>query len=91
MEIFNDLSRKLVFPIDYPSQRRVAKLTDIILGSGTLVSCLLGFYAGSLSLTLYAFAAAYGLALLLVVPAYGKYRQQKLAWVGSAAATTKDL
>ena len=69
-EILQDVQRKLVFPIDFPSQRKTEKFQQLSLMIGALVACILGFAQQSLKV----------ITLICVLPAYPWYNKQKLRW-----------
>ncbi|CAI4540676.1 CDG_1a_G0029970.mRNA.1.CDS.1 [Saccharomyces cerevisiae] len=79
-EILQDVQRKLVFPIDFPSQRKTEKFQQLSLMIGALVACILGFAQQSLKVLLIAYGISCVITLICVLPAYPWYNKQKLRW-----------
>lgn len=80
-EILEEIKQKLVFPIDFPSQRNTERLINTILAAGSVVACLVGFYMQSLTYLLMIYGSVVVLTLIVVVPAYPSYTRRKLDWV----------
>ncbi|CAI4569228.1 CDA_G0029710.mRNA.1.CDS.1 [Saccharomyces cerevisiae] len=79
-EILQDVQRKLVFPIDFPSQRKTEKFQQLSLMIGALVACIFGFAQQSLKVLLTAYGISCVITLICVLPAYPWYNKQKLRW-----------
>lgn len=80
-EILEDIRKKLVFPIDFPSQKKNEKLQAVILSVGAVLSCIIGFYTQSLFHLVVTYGLAYLTAIVAILPAYPAYTAHKLAWV----------
>lgn len=80
-EIFEDIRKKLVFPIDFPSQKKNEKLQAVILSIGAVLSCIIGFYAQSLFYLLVTYGIAFLIAIVAFLPAYPAYIAHKPEWV----------
>ncbi|QLL33578.1 hypothetical protein HG536_0E04890 [Torulaspora globosa] len=83
-EILEEVKRKLVFPIDFPSQQRTERVQNIVLATGSVLSCLVGFYMQSLTHLMVIYGLAVVLALIAVLPAYPSYTSRKLEWAKSS-------
>ena len=79
-EILQDVQRKLVFPIDFPSQRKTEKFQQLSLMIGAFVACILVFAQQSLKVLLTAYGISCVITLICVLPAYPWYNKQKLRW-----------
>ncbi|CCD23961.1 signal peptidase complex subunit SPC1 NDAI_0C03010 [Naumovozyma dairenensis CBS 421] len=80
-ELLQELQKFLILSIDFPSQRKTALLQRNILIIGGIISCIVGFQTGSLSLLMGCYGVAYLITVLVVVPAYPCFNKQKLQWV----------
>lgn len=80
-EILENIHKKLVFPIDFPSQKKNEKVQAVILSVGAVLSCIIGFYAQSLFYLLVTYGIAYLIAIVAILPAYPAYTAHKLVWV----------
>ncbi|CAI4043821.1 hypothetical protein SKDZ_10G2170 [Saccharomyces kudriavzevii ZP591] len=78
--ILQDIQRKLILPIDFPSQRKTEKLQHLTLTIGAAVACMLGFAQQSLYVLLITYGASCVITLMFVLPAYPWYNKQKLRW-----------
>ncbi|EJS43027.1 spc1p [Saccharomyces arboricola H-6] len=78
--ILEDIQRKLILPIDFPSQRKTEKLQQLSLTIGALVACILGFAQQSLRTLLVTYGISCVITLMCVLPAYPWYNKQKLRW-----------
>ncbi|QHS74249.1 signal peptidase complex subunit SPC1 SPAR_J02010 [Saccharomyces paradoxus] len=79
-EILQDVQRKLIFPIDFPSQRKTEKFQQLSLTIGAVIACILGFTQQSLKVLLIAYGISCVVTLICVLPAYPWYNKQKLRW-----------
>lgn len=86
-ELLQEISRIIVFPIDFPSQQYTEKLATRILAFGTVVSCSIGFVTQSLATLVYCYGACCLLCLLLVLPSYPTYNKRRLKWAGTKIET----
>ncbi|QLQ81139.1 hypothetical protein HG537_0E04940 [Torulaspora globosa] len=86
-EILEEIKHKLVFPIDFPSQRRTERIQNVILAMGSLLSCLVGFYMQSLTHLMVIYGLSIVIALIVVLPAYPSYTRRKLEWARSKIVT----
>lgn len=86
-EILEEIRRKLVFPIDFPSQQRTERIQNIVLAAGSVLSCLVGFYTQSLAYLMVIYGFTVVLALIVVLPAYPSYTSRKLQWAKSNIVT----
>ncbi|AET39795.1 signal peptidase complex subunit SPC1 Ecym_4783 [Eremothecium cymbalariae DBVPG len=91
MEVLQELGWKLLFPIDFESQRYTAAISSKLIAVGTVLGCLLGYFTNCCLMTVYTFGATYILTLLIVVPAYPAYNKKRVNWVGSTSVNTKRL
>lgn len=80
-EILEEIKKKLVFPLDFPSQEKAEFIQNALLAFGAFVSCLVGFYKQSLIWLLATYASAILLTLVVVLPAYPAYTARKVQWV----------
>lgn len=79
--MFEEVVAKLVFPIDFASQKSTLNITRIVLLAFALLATVVGFFAQSLSILLVIYTVGILLTLLIVGPAYPCYNKQKLTWV----------
>ncbi|CAI4034421.1 hypothetical protein SMKI_10G2120 [Saccharomyces mikatae IFO 1815] len=79
--ILQEVQRKLIFPIDFPSQRKTEKLQQLSLTIGAVLACILGFAQQSLNVLLVVYGISCAVTLIFVLPAYPWYNKQKLRWV----------
>lgn len=86
-EILQEISRKLVFPIDYPSQKALSKRTTNLIKLVALVAFIYGCLTESIKNLLIAYASGIVVIGLIVVPPYPSYTRQKLVFVKPAVAT----
>lgn len=66
--VIEDIQKKLVFPIDYPKQRKYNQYNKIILIIAGIISSLIGFTTQSLFLTFIIYLAFIILTLLVLLP-----------------------
>lgn len=79
--IVQEIQKKLVFPVDYPSQRALASKTQLLTKVVALIAFAYGLYTQSIGNLLMAYAAGLLVIALVVVPAYPAYNKQKLTFV----------
>ncbi|CCH59586.1 hypothetical protein TBLA_0B07700 [Henningerozyma blattae CBS 6284] len=79
--MLENIGRKLIFPIDFPSQKRTFHLQSVILLISALFASAFGFFTQSLLNLLICYAAGVLITMLLVVPPYPSYNKKKLQWV----------
>ncbi|QLG71002.1 hypothetical protein HG535_0B00400 [Zygotorulaspora mrakii] len=80
-EILQELGRKLVFPIDFRSQKNTERYQQLILIAGAILASLIGFFAQSLLYLVVTYGLAIVVAMVVVLPAYPAYTREKLDWV----------
>lgn len=80
-ELLQDFQRKLVFPLDFPSQRYTEKLQQITLLIGAIVASIVGLTTQSLKNLIVVYVVVVALTALAVLPAYPAYTKRKLQWV----------
>lgn len=80
-EIFQELGRKLIFPIDFHSQQRTERYQQIILMLGSFLACVVGFVSQSALYTVLVYGLAVLVAMVTVLPPYPHYTREKLEWV----------
>lgn len=83
MDILQELSYKLILPIDFESQIYTEKLTSKILSAGLIISCILGYSLQSLKWMIYCFLASYFITLIAILPSYPIYNKKKPQWVST--------
>ncbi|KAH3899026.1 related to Signal peptidase complex subunit SPC1 [Saccharomycodes ludwigii] len=80
-EWLQELSNKMIFPIDLPSQKYTNRVTHKLLFLSSIISVVLGIIYDSMKTLLYFYGASVLICLILVVPAYPSYNENKLKWV----------
>ncbi|SCU79106.1 LAFA_0B00760g1_1 [Lachancea sp. 'fantastica'] len=80
-EVLQDIQKKLVFPIDFASQRRTDRLVHRTLLFGTISTSLIGFFTQSLFNLMVGFGATVALCMLVALPSYTAYNKQRPEWV----------
>lgn len=80
-ELLQDIQRKLIFPLDFPSQRYTERLQQITLLIGAVVASIVGLSTQSLKNLLVVYGICIAITALLVLPAYPAYTRRKLQWV----------
>ncbi|SCU91452.1 LADA_0F10044g1_1 [Lachancea dasiensis] len=80
-ELLHEIQKKLVFPIDFVSQRQVERLVYRILFFGTSAACLIGFVTQSMFNLLTCFGVSFTLCLIAVLPSYPAFNKQRPEWV----------
>lgn len=78
--LLQDIQRKLIFPIDFPSQQKTESFQQLSLTIGAVIACILGFAQQSLYVLLVTYGISCVVTLLCVLPAYPWYNKQKLRW-----------
>ncbi|CEP62660.1 signal peptidase complex subunit SPC1 LALA0_S06e00760g [Lachancea lanzarotensis] len=80
-EVLQEIQKKLVFPIDFASQRRTDQLVHRALLFGTISASLIGFLTQSLFNLVIGFGATVALCMLVTLPSYTTYNKKRLEWV----------
>lgn len=80
-ELLQDIQRKLIFPLDFPSQRYTERLQQITLLIGAVVASIVGLSTQSLKNLVVVYGICIAITALLVLPAYPAYTRRKLQWV----------
>ncbi|CAR21433.1 Signal peptidase complex subunit SPC1 [Lachancea thermotolerans] len=80
-EVLQEIQKKLVFPIDFASQRRLDRSVYLCLMIGTVVSCFIGLFTQSLFNLVVSFGLTFCVCLALGLPSYPAYNKQRLEWV----------
>lgn len=80
-ELLQDFQKKLIFPLDFPSQRYTERLQKITLFIGALSASIIGLATQSLKNLLIVYGISIAITALVVIPAYPAYTKRKLQWV----------
>lgn len=80
-ELLQDIQRKLIFPLDFPSQRYTERLQQITLLIGAVIASIVGLSTQSLKNLVVVYGICIAITALLVLPAYPAYTRRKLQWV----------
>ncbi|SCU97326.1 LANO_0E15742g1_1 [Lachancea nothofagi CBS 11611] len=80
-ELLQEIQKKLVFPIDFASQRKTDQLVFRTLFFGTVTASLIGFFTQSLLNLIICFGVTFALCLVAVLPSYHAYNKQRPEWV----------
>ncbi|KAG0653744.1 Signal peptidase complex subunit [Monosporozyma unispora] len=83
-EIFSELGNKLVFPIDYESQRNTLKRQKLLISVGCIISCIVGFLSQSILQLLICYLCFIFVTCVLILPAYKSYNKKRLQFVKPA-------
>jgi len=80
-EIIQEISKHLVFPIDYPSQQKLNGRTHKLLIVVGIISFIYGYLTQSIQNLLISYGVGIIVTSIVVVPAYPFYNKQKLTFV----------
>ncbi|SCU82423.1 LAME_0C01046g1_1 [Lachancea meyersii CBS 8951] len=80
-QVLQEIQKKLVFPIDFVSQRQTDRLVHRTLLFGTIVASLIGFFTQSLFNLMLSFGATIALCMVAVLPSYPAYNKKRPEWV----------
>ena len=80
-EIFSELGNKLVFPIDYESQRNTQKRQNLMISVGCVISCIVGLLSQSILQLLICYLCFVFVTCVVVLPVYKSYKQKPLEFV----------
>ncbi|CCF58342.1 hypothetical protein KAFR_0E01880 [Kazachstania africana CBS 2517] len=81
MEVFQELSQKLVFPIDYKSQKYIGKQMNVAIAAVGIAATVYGYMTGSIQNLLICYIAGLLGTCIWLVPAYPAYRKHNLKFV----------
>lgn len=80
-EVLQDIQRKLIFPLDFPSQKYTERLQQITLLIGAIIASIVGLSTQSLKNLIIVYGICIAITGLVVLPAYPAYTRRKLQWV----------
>ena len=80
-QVLQEISKQLVFPIDYPSQAKLTNRTHYLI----IIFGIISFIYGYLKQSIYQLLICYGIGIiitgLIIIPSYPSYNKQKLEFV----------
>ena len=79
--IVQEILKKLVFPVDYPSQRSLSSKAELLIKVVAVLAFVYGLYSQSIKNLLVVYGAGLVVVALVVVPPYPSYNKQKLSFV----------
>ncbi|SMN20786.1 similar to Saccharomyces cerevisiae YJR010C-A SPC1 Subunit of the signal peptidase complex (SPC) [Maudiozyma saulgeensis] len=80
-EIVQEINKYLVFPVDYPSQKKLNDRTHILIILFGIISFVYGYVTQSIKNLLICYGVGILITSLIIVPAYPFYNKQKLNFV----------
>lgn len=80
-EVLQEIQKKLVFPIDFASQRETDRLVNRTLIFGTIAACFIGLFTQSLANLMMSFGVSLALCFAAVLPSYSAYNKRRPEWV----------
>lgn len=83
MDLLQDISQKLVFPVDFQAQRKLDRFSTLALYTAVIFSCLLAYVTQSLRTGIITFLGAMALMMLATLPAWPAYNKNKPTWVST--------
>ncbi|AQZ11653.1 SPC1 (YJR010C-A) [Zygosaccharomyces parabailii] len=89
-EILQDIQRKLIFPLDFPSQKFTETVQQVTLLVGAILACNVGCATQSLKHLLIIYGISCLIAAIAVLPAYPAYTKKKLQWVQPEVASVSS-
>lgn len=80
-QVLQEISKQLVFPIDYPSQQKLTDRTHYLI----ILSAIVAFIYGYIKQSIYQLLISYGIGIiitgLIIIPSYPMYNKKRLEFV----------
>lgn len=80
-QVLQEISKQLVFPIDYPSQQKLTDRTHYLIILSGIIAFIYGYIKQSIYQLLISYVIGILITGLIIIPSYPMYNKQRLEFV----------